>query len=66
MHCNNNHGQQNFPGLNHEREQPHLSNGRDTGEAIEIGDIQLPIYTDSNYWKVQHVLAKRGIRLPTT
>ena len=38
MHCSNNNGQQNFPGLKQEREQPHLSHPRDTGEAIETGD----------------------------
>ena len=36
MHCSNNHGQQNFPEFNQEREQPQLSNRRDTGEAIEM------------------------------
>ena len=44
MQCSNNHGQQNFPGLNQVHEQPQLSNRRDTVEFIEIGDIQLDSY----------------------
>ena len=45
MHCSNNHGQQNFLGLNNqEREQPQLSNRRDTGYAIEIVEIQVDNY----------------------
>ena len=49
MHCSNNHGQQNFPGLNQEHEQPQLSN-----EEIRERLLKLERYN----WTVTFVWVK--------